>query len=185
MDPLNVREDQYLTRTQVIDLLNELGLLELPQDAGYPPGRPAAAPPEVVVTSDHCPSLTVLLEEVVAAIPAEVQVALEQRVTEHTAAFEAGFGSPVSSADKLRAISMALGELATHPAMIDVVGVERPVSGVSGPRQVPLVQVTERLAATAVSLAWFLGNWRTYSRPVQGGSPYDHLPAWLRHPPKP
>jgi hypothetical protein len=47
------------------------------------------------------------------------------------------------------------------------------------------VYITERLSALAVSMAWYRGNWRTYSRPVQGGSPFDHLPAWLRHPPKP
>lgn len=169
-----------VTREEFEELRGRVAMLE----GGVSPlGQESWTRADIPAPQDPCPSLTAMLAAAVAAIPEAAKVALEQRTAEHWAQFQASFGTDVCEGDRHRACSLALGELASHPDIVDAHGVERPVSGVSIPKTVPLAFVTERIGGLAVVLSGYLGNWRTYSRPVQGGSTIDYLPQWLRHPP--
>jgi hypothetical protein len=172
----------YMTRDDVIALLVELGVQTLPQEAA-PIVEPPEAPTEPQFPWDVCPSLTALFDAVMTALPDAVLRDLETRTAEHLHYFEASFGSPVSAGDRLRACAMALGDLASHPLVAGQLGADRPGSmGMGG--AVALNAVTERLGGLGYIIAGYHGNYRTYSRPVVGGTTggvYDHLPAWLRN----
>lgn len=173
---------EFMTRDAVIDLLVELGFCPYPPQEAAPIVKVAASA-EPAPPADPCPALTALLAAVVAALPEAVLRDLETRTAEHLRFFEASFGAPVSPGDRLRACSMALGDLASHPLVTGQLGADRPGSmGLAG--AVGLSAVTERLGGLGYTIAGYHGNYRTYSRPVIGGTTggaFDHLPAWLRN----